>query len=446
MISTEKLKEFILDPDSNVRREAGCYFYEGYIQDPQILPLTLQSCQRYGFDECVPLLFYASRQQADDFTAAKLLEILRETDDENIQLHIAHLLNNASISFLEKNIDIMPSQRSEKLWSIARNRLTFNNLSEKQLWQTLNEYSERCINQKVDASYYKPLIARLAHHDYPDADRICELIEEDRVQGRWIELFLIQLAAARKIEQAIPIINKKLAEDDFYLSDTCSKALAEIGTEAVVNTLKEGCKSNSWGYQISASDILGRIKLPQSEMAIIELLENHKKTLPHDIYCNLCFSLCDLFSNKAFYYCKEVMDDIEAIQIDSMRERLITLSWVFGTPLSPETRKEWGGKIALETQRRREHMRKKHPELHKIGDLLRKHFGKNDDFDKVSSLDENTSYNRSIESIRAKPAKLKIGRNEPCPCGSGKKYKKCCDKMAADKLKIKKSQTADRRR
>ncbi|MEW5760915.1 MAG: SEC-C metal-binding domain-containing protein, partial [Candidatus Thermoplasmatota archaeon] len=22
--------------------------------------------------------------------------------------------------------------------------------------------------------------------------------------------------------------------------------------------------------------------------------------------------------------------------------------------------------------------------------------------------------------------KHKIGRNEPCPCGSGKKYKKCC--------------------
>jgi hypothetical protein len=21
---------------------------------------------------------------------------------------------------------------------------------------------------------------------------------------------------------------------------------------------------------------------------------------------------------------------------------------------------------------------------------------------------------------------LKAGRNEPCPCGSGKKYKKCC--------------------
>ena len=24
----------------------------------------------------------------------------------------------------------------------------------------------------------------------------------------------------------------------------------------------------------------------------------------------------------------------------------------------------------------------------------------------------------------------KVGRNEPCPCGSGKKYKNCCGRMA----------------
>lgn len=23
---------------------------------------------------------------------------------------------------------------------------------------------------------------------------------------------------------------------------------------------------------------------------------------------------------------------------------------------------------------------------------------------------------------------IKVGRNDPCPCGSGKKYKKCCGK------------------
>jgi uncharacterized protein YecA (UPF0149 family) len=31
--------------------------------------------------------------------------------------------------------------------------------------------------------------------------------------------------------------------------------------------------------------------------------------------------------------------------------------------------------------------------------------------------------------IRPVTAEPKVGRNDPCPCGSGKKYKKCCGKM-----------------
>ncbi|MBR6530302.1 MAG: SEC-C domain-containing protein, partial [Clostridia bacterium] len=32
-------------------------------------------------------------------------------------------------------------------------------------------------------------------------------------------------------------------------------------------------------------------------------------------------------------------------------------------------------------------------------------------------------------SVKKKPVRTssaKVGRNDPCPCGSGKKYKKCC--------------------
>ena len=40
-------------------------------------------------------------------------------------------------------------------------------------------------------------------------------------------------------------------------------------------------------------------------------------------------------------------------------------------------------------------------------------------------------FNPEIEKLSAafdsiKGKKKKIGRNDPCPCGSGKKYKKCC--------------------
>jgi uncharacterized protein len=32
----------------------------------------------------------------------------------------------------------------------------------------------------------------------------------------------------------------------------------------------------------------------------------------------------------------------------------------------------------------------------------------------------------AIEKSAGQAKSTKIGRNEPCPCGSGKKFKKCC--------------------
>ncbi|MBM3706477.1 MAG: hypothetical protein FJW66_08135, partial [Actinobacteria bacterium] len=35
----------------------------------------------------------------------------------------------------------------------------------------------------------------------------------------------------------------------------------------------------------------------------------------------------------------------------------------------------------------------------------------------------------SSKASRPEPVRVqKVGRNDPCPCGSGKKYKKCCGK------------------
>jgi len=35
------------------------------------------------------------------------------------------------------------------------------------------------------------------------------------------------------------------------------------------------------------------------------------------------------------------------------------------------------------------------------------------------------------------------GRNAPCPCGSGKKYKKCCGKLESDPLTLSLQQKAN---
>ena len=33
---------------------------------------------------------------------------------------------------------------------------------------------------------------------------------------------------------------------------------------------------------------------------------------------------------------------------------------------------------------------------------------------------------RDQQKTQASPRHAEVGRNDPCPCGSGKKYKKCC--------------------
>ncbi|HKK09281.1 MAG TPA: SEC-C metal-binding domain-containing protein [Bacteroidales bacterium] len=53
-----------------------------------------------------------------------------------------------------------------------------------------------------------------------------------------------------------------------------------------------------------------------------------------------------------------------------------------------------------------------------------------EDFDDVllQNLMESKNNQNDVDDSDQAPIRRppKIGRNEPCPCGSGKKYKKCC--------------------
>jgi len=47
-------------------------------------------------------------------------------------------------------------------------------------------------------------------------------------------------------------------------------------------------------------------------------------------------------------------------------------------------------------------------------------------------IDEGKDYYEPSEPTKQEPVKVgpKVGRNDPCPCGSGKKYKHCHGKDA----------------
>ena len=47
-------------------------------------------------------------------------------------------------------------------------------------------------------------------------------------------------------------------------------------------------------------------------------------------------------------------------------------------------------------------------------------------WDGILSLDERKAIKKEFNKSKIVVNENKIGRNDPCPCGSGKKYKKCC--------------------
>ncbi|MFI3208184.1 MAG: SEC-C metal-binding domain-containing protein [Eubacteriales bacterium] len=53
-----------------------------------------------------------------------------------------------------------------------------------------------------------------------------------------------------------------------------------------------------------------------------------------------------------------------------------------------------------------------------------------EEWDGVLAEDRRAELYKEQKASRTIRKEAKIGRNDPCPCGSGKKYKKCCGKNA----------------
>ena len=118
-------------------------------------------------------------------------------------------------------------------------------------------------------------------------------------------------------------------------------------------------------------------------------------------------------------YPAEVMDDIKrAFEDELVDEGFIDLSWVI-------KRYELGQEMILQEL-------KQDPHYQMMGNVIEEMQNwacfKPPTPPKVKEIENNDSKKLRNRVYLSQPLKVekKVGRNEPCPCGSGKKYKKCC--------------------
>ena len=420
MLTADEIKPYLLHEDRPVREAASAYFADSFAQDETLVPTILRACDLYGEMENIHSLSLCRRFAPTEEAFEDILARLERATHPDVELALNRIVANAPTTFLIKYENAIEANANlfDNIRRHVQCRREHAGLSGLRLWAELREFARGSADQKyvgdIDHSLAEAIIAALAAHDVPDAETICNLLRSPGEAGDWLDIFLIQLAGERAIDDAIPLLVGKFRIHTDYMLEQCSKALAKMGHPEAIRLIREAFPDESWHFKNYTSALLGRIKAEESEEAIIDLLESERD---RSIRTSLCYGLCQLLSPRGVEVVRrEIQVGFDADLVD-LRFRLLPVLQMLGMelPEAEEWRKKREERERFQAERRRE-----------LNELGRRYAAL-----KEKGADPLAGAGASRQTEPKKPAPLrqarkKIRGNSPCPCGSGKKYKKCC--------------------
>jgi hypothetical protein len=420
----EKIKEAVLHPERQVRQLAVEYFSDCFSRDPSVMPLAIRAIEQFGRQEAFRsphVLADLAQTEATVDWAVRELHHAREKDEDvgGYFRALTDLLCRADPHRLvprEQEIVQAPGFSKESVPAF-RERLELLSWDADRCWAELEEISKRGMQdesgENIDFRRVDHLIEALARQGHSQTDRVLTLLRHkvedyERDPMAWMEIFLVQLAGEMRLEAAVPLIVAKMHTLGDYLSEESETALAKIGTDAAAAAVADRWQEAEWDYRLYASGALGRIHSDTSVRKCLELLPGEKDA---DVRTNLALAL---LSNYA-------LDGVEVVrQLVLTRRYNASLADVQGDLVAAcavmgVTFPEYAVWKRMAEDREKQ-LERRIRELNAWRDAppppppARE---KPDDF-----------LAPKLHPIQRE--QKKVGRNDPCPCGSGKKFKKCC--------------------
>ncbi len=424
VLTPDRIKPFLVHEDRYIRRAATDYFADSWSRDPEILHLILDACERYGDQQNLRSLSSLDRLLLTGHALDRVLDHLAGAEDGDAIYQLNRVIAHAPGDLLAaRQTEILghPKLLREIIPRIKL-RCDLAGWTGQRLWDELQAYARRSEDEKdtggIDHGYVGALVDALARHDVPDDETICRLLRSLEPEEGWLEIFLIDLAGARRIPEAVPALVDKFSIDTDYLLERSKVALARIGDPEAVRQIRSAYPTATGHYKHYASGVFGEIKHEESELAILALLEGESDPTFRTI---LCVGLCDLFSERGIEVVKEEIASGYDTWYSSLEEHLLPVAEVLGIGL-PEA-DSWRAQRAEQEEQRA-------ARLAELAELDRRvKASKARGIDPFARLGTKEPLARAPLPVVAAPIRLaetRVGRNDPCPCGSGKKSKKCC--------------------
>ncbi len=442
-----KIKQAILHPEEEVRLTALGYFTGAHAADETIMPLVIEAAKKYGWRQAFRLLRDGDDLPQTAATVAWLTDELSkewDLDDvvaDNYTTAVALTLSQARADLL-RPVMVEMSGFPEELETEFLERLEMQSWDWETGWDALEDLGR---DVYTEGSYRR--------RDMQSARRIVESLARHREQGRlilpqlerryrgyekdlmWVlEPPLVELAGRMRLEEAVPILLERLHEDDLDLSDSCQTALAWIGGDAVVRAIAGQWPGAEEEFRTYGAEILEKIHTELCAQKCLEFFRDEESPEARDY---LAHALLGNFVAEAVEPIRQMVQGAEDLdpEIMDLRHGLVAACTLMEISFPEYERwykeaqeQQWGWGDVQEPGRIREHLADDDDEDDLEDD---EEVPWDDEEDEWDEEDENLE--EHLDLLREKFARLerggpRVGRNDPCPCGSGKKYKKCCMK------------------
>lgn len=418
MLSPDELKPYLLHEDLDVREAVASYFSGCYYQDDTLVPTILEACDRYGDEENLRGLAVCSNFPLTEPALLATLDRLKTVSGRSAYYNLSSIIAHAPVDLLRRHHSrfVHALQMDREILKSIELRIRLSESSPEWLWKTLMDYAQEAQSKQyvgdIDHRYADAVIEALAPHDVPDVSTLCDLLTKTHGKASWLEIFLVNLAGARRVQETVPLLVQKYWIDTSFLLERCSDALAKIGDPEAVRLIGEAYPEAEWRFRNYTSSFLGRIKSPVSEATLTRLLASESDVT---LRTSLCLGLLNLFSRDALEIVRrEILAERYDPHYAELDDDILPVMDVLGIHFPEE--EEWRELRRDRRQCRAEAERKIHEMAERHARLQRKG---------IHPLSELSIKPGRMSAMHQRP-EVKAGRNDPCPCGSGKKYKKCC--------------------
>ncbi len=387
MTFLEKIKPHLISNDVLIQ-EIVLHALHDYPNVPEEWTIELLKEAFKNKDKLSSILIYIENMKINEDAVKVLLENIPLMDKTKIHLAV-NLLNRMDPELALKYKEPLQGYISEDSWSLYE--LIMNGTEDevfKEFLKTIHTLDHAETFQHPIYIKAKKLAACIVQNGWITEDEI-EVILQKELNEQWFTyngILTVYMIGLMKLEKHIPLVASFLDRDDDILLEEVASALIGFQSDAVVDAVGPYLKkSNSI---IFACSVIENIKSDQAIQVLREAYQYSDELEDQDL---LIEALCHQLSKEAL---PEISDHMKKEYTSS----LVDIEQVVYSYYS-----------ILGVQ---------HPELMdwKLAALEREIEFRN------ASKQGGSPQNGPILKEN------KVGRNDPCPCGSGKKYKKCCGK------------------